>query len=159
MQIKKRWFAAGVAVASLAAGGGIAYAVWSASGTGAGSAGAIVAQPLTVNAQSISGPGASLYPGGPAGRVYFSVTNPNPYAVTITTLAWGTPSSLTPTNCANSNISIDTGAPTSVSLAVPANATSAVFQINGVLDLAHSAPDGCQGVQFNVPVTVSGAES
>jgi hypothetical protein len=159
MKIKKRWFAAGVAAVSLALGGGIAYAAWSASGAGSGAARALTAQGLTINAVAPGGTGASLYPGGPAGWVYFSITNPNPYSISITHLSWGTPVSADTANCPSSNISLDAGAPTSVSLPVPANGTSGAFQVFGVLDMSHSAPDGCQGVVFNVPVTVTGTQN
>jgi hypothetical protein len=27
-----------------------------------------------------------------------------------------------------------------------------------VLDLAHAAPNGCQGVAFNIPMTITGAQ-
>ena len=159
MKIKKRWFAAGVAFASLAAGAGIAYAAWSASGSGSGAARALTAQGLTVNAVTPGAGAASLYPGGPAGWVYFSITNPNPYSVNITHLNWGTPTSTDTADCPNSNISVDAGAPTTVNLTVPANGTSGAFQVFGVLDMSHSAPDGCQGVVFNVPVTVTGTQT
>jgi hypothetical protein len=45
-----------------------------------------------------------------------------------------------------------------VSISVPANATASNVQVNGVLDLAHSASNGCQGVAFTVPATVTGAQ-
>ena len=159
MQLKKRWAAAGVALASLAAGGGVAYAVWSASGTGAGSGRALVAQALTVNPIAPGAAAASLYPGGPAGWVYLSITNPNPYSVHITTIGWGTPVSTDTASCPNANISVDASAPSAVNVTVPANATSGAIQVFGVLDLSHAAPDGCQGVIFNVPVTVTGVQT
>lgn len=159
MHVKKRWFAAGVALASVAAGGGIAYAAWSASGSGGGAGRALTAQTLTVNAVSPGPNGASLYPGGPAGWVYFSITNPNPYSITITHLSWGTPTSADTANCPSANVSIDANAPVTAGFVIPANGTSGAFQVFGVLDMAHSAPDGCQGVVFNVPLTVSGVQT
>jgi hypothetical protein len=152
------WITAASAAATIAVTATVASAVWSASGSGAGAGAATVAQGLVVTAVSSGPSGASLYPGGPAGQVYFTVKNPNPYAVTITGLNWGTPVSTSTTTCANSNISLDANAPTSLSVAIPANTTSAALQINGVLDLAHSAPDGCQGVVFDIPVTVTGVQ-
>lgn len=151
---------AGGAVA-IAISAGVATAVWSASGSGTGTGGAKVAQGLTVSGISqINGSGAALYPGGPAGWVYITVTNPNPYAVTITGLSWGTPTSNNTTACPSSNISLDANAPTTTSIPIPANATAGAtyYSINNVLDLSHSAPDGCQGVLFNAPVTVTGTQ-
>lgn len=146
-------------VALAAAGTGIAVAVWTVSGNGSGSGAATVAQGLTVTAFTPSGAGATLYPGGPAGSVDFQVANPNPFAVTITGLQWGTPVSQNTTTCASANISLDASAPTTVSISIPANATAGtVYVVPGVLDLAHSAPNGCEGVGFNIPVTVSATQ-
>jgi hypothetical protein len=158
MKLKKLAIASAITLTVAGTSTGVAFAVWSASGSGSGAASALVAQSLVVTAVTPSGPGASLYPGGPAGRVYFTIQNPNPYAVTITGLTWGTPTSSDTTSCPNANISVDPNAPTSVDISVPANTTSGAVQINGVLDLSHSAPDGCQGVAFVVPVTVAGAQ-
>jgi hypothetical protein len=146
-------------VATVGIGTGVAFAVWTVGGTGSGAGAATVAQNLTVTAFTPSGVGASLYPGGPAGQVYFQVANPNPFAVTITGLTWGTPISTNTTACASSNISLDASAPTTESISIPANATaSTVYEIPGVLDLAHTAPNGCQGVAFDIPVTVTATQ-
>jgi hypothetical protein len=147
------------AVAVAVAGTGIAMAVWTLSGSGSGSGAATVAQSLTVTASTPTGAGASLYPGGPAGPVDIEVANPNPFAVTITGLTWGTPVSQDTTTCASSNISLDANAPTTASISIPANSTAGtVYVIPGVLDLLHSAPNGCQGVGFNIPITVSATQ-
>jgi hypothetical protein len=45
-----------------------------------------------------------------------------------------------------------------VSISIPANTTTATQQIAGVLDLSHNAPDGCQGVEFLIQVTATGAQ-
>jgi hypothetical protein len=146
-----------LAVSAIAAG--IAWALWSASGSGSGAGGASIAKSLGVTASSPTGSAASLYPGGPAGSVYFQIANPNPYAITITSLQWGTPTSTSTSTCASSNISLDANAPTTASISIPANATAGTaYQINNVLDLSHNAPDGCQGVTFNVPLTVLGVQ-
>ena len=147
----------GAAVAC-ALSAGIAYAVWTASGSGSGAGAATVAQSLVVTPVTPAGAGASLYPGGPAGPVFFNIQNPNPFAVTINSVSWGTPTSTSTGSCANANVSLDSGAPTSVSISVPAASTASNVQVNGVLDLAHSAGNGCQGVAFDIPVTVTGVQ-
>lgn len=157
--MKKTFIGIATATAALGLGAGIAFAAWSASGSGSGAGAAKVAQSLVVTAVTPSGPsGESLYPGGPAGWVYVNIQNPNPYNVVITGYSWGTPTSANPTACPNSNISLDAGAPTTANLTVNANSTLTAVQINGVLDLSHAAPDGCQGVAFNVPLTVTGTQ-
>ena len=155
----KRMLVAGLCTAAaIATTVGVASAVWSSSGTGSAAGGATIAQGLVVTPFTPSGSAASLYPGGPAGPAYFTVQNPNPYAVNITGYQWGTPVSSNPTACPSSNVSVDSGAPTTVSTAVPANTTSSPLGVNGVLDLAHSAPNGCQGVSFTVPLTVTATQ-
>jgi len=158
MRLKKVLIGAAAATALMVASVGVGYAVWSASGSGAGAGRALTAQNLVVTAVTPGAAAASLYPGGPAGWVYFTIQNPNPYAVTVTGLHWGTPTSTDTVNCPNANISVDVNAPTAVSLGVAANSTSGTFQVFGVLDLAKTAPDGCQGVVFDAPVTVTGAQ-
>ncbi len=158
MRFKKGLVGLVAVVAALGVGSGIAMAVWSVSGSGSGAGAGTVAQSVVVTPVTPSGANASLYPGGPAGPVFFNIQNPNPYAVTITSVAWGTPTSTSTGTCANTNISLDAGAPTSVSISVPAASTASNVQINGVLDLAHSASNGCQGVAFDIPLTVTGAQ-
>lgn len=151
---KKRLVSSAIAaLAAVLATSAIVLAVWTVTGTGAGSGAATVAQSLTLTAVTPTGASASLYPGGPAGPVEFQVANPNPFAVTITGITWGTPTSGNPTACANTNISLDPNAPTTVSISVPANSTSSTVLVNGVLDLAHTAPNGCEGQSFNIPIT------
>lgn len=157
--LKKRWLiAVGAPVAALAVGSGVAFALWSAQGSGSGSGAATVAQSLTVLASTPTGSAATLYPGGPAGQVDFTINNPNPYPVTITGISWGTPTSGSPSSCASLNISLDAGAPTTVSLSVAANSVSGPFVVPGVLDLSSGAGNGCEGQTFNIPVTVTGTQ-
>jgi hypothetical protein len=158
MKFKKTLIAGAAATALL--GGGVAYATWSATGSGNGSALALTATPVTLNAvASLTPSQASLYPGGPAGTVYFTVSNSNPYAVEITNLSWGTPTSNNPSACASSLISVASGAPTTgFSITIPADGTSAAVSVPGILDLSSSATDACQGEGFSVPITASGQQ-
>jgi hypothetical protein len=158
MRINKTTIGASVAVAALIIGSGIAIAAWSVSGTGSGSGAATVASSLVVTPVTPAGANASLYPGGPAAPVFFNIQNPNPFAVTITSVAWGSATSTATGSCASTNISIDAAAPTTLSITVPANSTASDVQVNGVLDLAHSAGNACQGVAFDVVMTVTGVQ-
>ncbi|HMC39003.1 MAG TPA: hypothetical protein VKI19_05020 [Acidimicrobiales bacterium] len=159
MKLKKWLIPITAPVAALGLGVGVASALWTASGSGAGAGAALTAKGLVVTAVTPSGSGAALYPGGPAGWVYLTVQNQNPYPVVITNLAWGTPTSTSTASCPSANISVDAGAPSSgLSVSIAANATSGALQVFGVLDLAKTAPDGCQGVVFDIPVTVTGSQ-
>lgn len=135
-------------------GAGVAFAAWTQTGTGSGAAGATTAQASTIVAGSAS---ADLYPGKAGGSVRFSVDNPNDYPVTFTSLAASSISSDDGANCPSSHVSVTS--PVSVSIAVPANSTSAVQTVAGVTNMASTAPDGCQGVTFTVNLTLSGSSS
>lgn len=158
MKLKRTIIAASLTLALAGAGVGTAFAVWSVSGSGSGGGAATVAQSLVVTQVTPSGAGATLYPGGPAGPVYMNIQNPNPFAVTVTGYQWSTPTSNNTTACPNTNISLDPGVPTTANLAIAAGQTLTAVQINGVLDLSHNAPNGCQGVGFSAPVTVSATQ-
>jgi hypothetical protein len=143
--------------AAVLAGGAIAWAAWSANSVGQGEAVAMTANAISLSPNSSGTP--TLYPGGPAATIYFTASNPNPYAVNFTTASYSNPVSFSTTSCPSANISIATGAPTAVSVSVPANASNVAVSIPGVLQLAHSAPDGCQGVAFGVSVVLSGTQA
>ena len=133
---------------------GVAFAAWTADGTGSANARARTAQDLTVNA--VTGT-ADLYPGFTDGDLHFTLTNPNPYAVEFTSMTPGSVTSSAPGACPASNLTVDSAS--GLSLPVAANATSGTQSIADVVTLAAGAPDGCQGVTFTVAVTLSGAQS
>ncbi len=133
---------------------GVGWALWSTSGTGPGAGKARTAVALTVTAGSAS---ADLYPGG-TGDLHFSVTNPNPYAVTLTA---GTVSSISSVSgglgvCAASDFTLGTG--TMASTAVPAGGSTTVT-LTGALSMKSTAGDGCQGADVVVAGTLTGAQS
>lgn len=158
MRFKKALVGLVAVIAAVGVGGGIAMAVWSVSGSGSGAGAAALSASLVVTPVTPAGAGASIYPGGPAGPVFVNIQNPNPFAVTVTGVAWGSPTSTNTSSCPSSNISLDAGAPTTVSISVPAASTASDVQLNGILDMAHAAPPGCQGVAFDIPMTVTGAQ-
>ncbi len=158
MRVNKTTIGVSLAAAVFIIGGGIAIAAWNVSGSGSGTGAASDVSSLTLIPETPSGANASIYPGGPAGPVFFNIVNPNPFAVTITGITWGAATSTNTSSCASSNISVDAAAPTTVSISVPAASTDPNVQVNGVLDLAHTAGSGCQGVAFDVVATVTGAQ-
>jgi hypothetical protein len=138
----------------LVVGGTVAYAAWSASGSGGSQARALTAQTLTVSA----GTGAAdLYPGFTGGDLYFTLTNDNPYPVTMTAMSPGAITSSDPTNCPASNVSA--ASKTGLSLNVAANSTSGALSIADAVSMQASAPDGCQGVVFTIVINLTGAQA
>lgn len=135
----------GVSAALLVAGG-TAFAYWTVSGSGSGSATARSASGLVVTSQAtVSG----LYPTGSLSGGSLSVANNNPFAVTISSSfgsAWTTKS-----GCTGSVVtfSVAAGAPTSIaansSVSVPFSAS-----------MSNAAEDLCQGATFTATLTVNG---
>ena len=152
-KLKRKVAMFGLAAATVAAAG-TAYAVWSSTGTGPGRAQAVTAQTVTVTAATGT---ADLYPGFADGDVYFTLTNPNPYPVTFTSMAAGTITSSNQAACAASLVTVDPA--TGLSLAVGAGQTTGMQSIADVVTLAGSAPDGCQGVSFTIQLDLTGAQS
>src|SRR5215467_6633105 len=111
MRARRIKVAIAAVIAAGAIGVGVAYAVWSATGTGSGQGRALTAQSLVVTAVTPGASAAALYPGGPAGWVYLTVKNPNPYDVNVTHLSWGTPVSGDTANCPSANFTLDLSAP------------------------------------------------
>lgn len=135
-------------------GGGAAFATWSAGGTGPSQARALTAQSITVTSATAT---ADLYPGFSNGDVSFSLTNPNPYPVTLTAMTPGAVTSSNPSACPATNVTVSPA--TGLSLAVGAGATATDQTIADVVAMATSAPDGCQGVTFTISLSLSGAQS
>jgi hypothetical protein len=152
--------AAATAVAVILVGG-VSYAFWTATGTGSSTATAVTAQTLTVSTASL----ADLYPNKPVEGLTFTVSNPNPYVVSLNSgLTIGTVTStpgLGP--CAASNLLLSVG-PVTISgtapFLVPAKSGntngSATFTTNNFIQLDQNASNNCQGATFTVPVSVTG---
>jgi hypothetical protein len=150
--VLKKVAVAGVGVGAVI-GGTMAYALWSSTGTGSGNAKALTAQAITVTAATGA---ADLYPGFSAGDVFFTVSNTNPYAVTFTGMTAGTVVSGDPTNCPASNVTVSSA---TVNLAVAAGASNVSQSIADVVTMVSGAPNGCQGVTFTIPLTLTGSQS
>lgn len=151
---RRRTFVAMAIVGVIVTGGGIAAALWSANGSGPGQAKALSAQSLTVTAATGA---ADLYPGFTGGDVFFTITNPNPYPVTFTSMTAGTVTSSNPAACPSTNVSVANAS--GLSLAAAASSTSGTQSIANVVTMAAGAPDGCQGATFTINLTLSGSQS
>jgi hypothetical protein len=141
---------------------GIAFAAWTANGSGSGSSKALTSVNSVVTADTAT---ADLYPGGPAGTVYFTITNPNPYAVTFDKITAASVASDDTANCQSSNVSVPAASianPIALganSVSVPANTTTAVARtIPSLVSMDHGAPDGCQGKTFTTTLTLLGSQ-
>jgi hypothetical protein len=141
-------------VATFALPATAALAVWSATGTGDGASRALTAVDLQVSAGS---PTPDMYPGA-TGAIVFSVTNPNPYPVTVT---GGSVSSIAGLSgaagtCSSSDFTL--GAGTVASTAIASGATQTVTMTDA-LTMKATAGNGCQGVTVTVHGTLTGTQS
>ncbi len=168
----RRRVGAALGVTLLLTGGGVAVASWTATGTGQGSARAASVSGLVVSAGS---PLGALYPlpanstpatgygSGTVGSVATTVTNPNPFPVTITTATIGsvTTNPLAGHACAAGSVLPTTSAPIALSppVTLAANSAPTALTVPGALYMVSTAEDGCQGASFSVPVTVTGASA
>ena len=147
-----------VAIALVAAGsitaGGLAFATWSATGSGTGNAKALTAQNVTVNAATGA---ADLYPGFNDGDVFFTLTNTNPYPITFTSMTPSTITSSDELNCPSTNVTVDSAS--GLSIAVAANGTNVARSIADVVNMGTGAPNGCQGVVFTITLALAGSQS
>lgn len=138
----------GVAMAST-----IALAAWTAGGTGDGYAKATTAQVLTTVDASASTT-AQLYPGG-TGDMKLRINNPNPYAVTVTTVTGsGTITSDKGAAC-NAATGVSFTNQTGQTLAVPAG-SAVTFTLAGSVAMSNASDNSCQGGIFTIPVTLTG---
>jgi hypothetical protein len=148
---------------ALLLGAGVSTASWLAVGTGNGSARAATVHDLVV---SPAAPTATLYPkpsGGyssaSTGTVVATVTNPNAFAVDLTTASLGTVT-ISPvggsTCAAGSVVPAQSSFALSPAVRVPAGASGVQITVPGALEMLASAEDGCQGASFTVPLTLSG---
>lgn len=132
-------------------GVGIAYAAWTATGTGNATATAITAEELKVTGYDAKG----LYPTGSV-EVVFTVENPNPYAVTLTSVR-GDNFKADPKH---EKCNVESLSAKEQGLKEPRigpGETSEKLLVTVSMD--NSANDECQGATFTFDITVSGASS
>ncbi len=148
------WRGRFVIVSALVAAGlttGVAFADWLASGTGSGYAKAHTAEPLrTISAAAAP----TLYPGG-TGDFVITIENPNPYPVTVMTIARDGPITSDKDGCDPPShgvvFSDQAGA-----WVLPGK-ESATYTLADSVAMAPDSPAACQGATFTIPVALSGA--
>jgi Putative metal-binding motif len=146
---KLRKTAAGAAVVALAFATSLALAEWLASGTGEGYARAGVAEPLTTESATAA---ASLYPGG-TGDLVLRVNNPNPFAVTLTSVSSNGAITSNDPACDSAGHGVSFEGYTG-SHSLPAESTTELT-LADVLSMATTSADECQGATFTIPVSLN----
>ena len=146
----RRPLALAVVAAVVLGGGTLAYAAWTANASGSSQAKSVTAVAATVTVATGT---ADLWPGA-TGKVYFTVTNPNPYPVTFTAADFSTVASDDETACPNANVTVNDK--TGLTINVAANTTSTTQSITGAVTMSGAAPDGCQGRVFTVATALTG---
>lgn len=135
---------------------GVAYAAWTAGGSGSGYAKASTAQSLgTLDASASTS--ATLYPGA-TGDLKLQIDNPNPYPVRVTSVSGaGTITSDKGAAC-DASTGVTFTNQSGLSLDVPAS-SSATFTLSGSVAMSNASDNSCQGAVFTVPVSLSGASN
>jgi hypothetical protein len=150
----RRLVAGGIA---LAAGltGSTAWAYWTATGAGTGSAGSGTMQAVTVTAL-VAGdrPGSALLPGGAAADVVLRVHNPNAYPVHLSAIAGAGAVTADAAHPACTSTGVTFLPPADPQLTVAVTSTLLV-ELPAAASMAASAPAACQGATFSIPVTVT----
>ena len=150
MQNLKRFGVFGAITLALL-GVGVAFAAWTANGTGSGYAQAKTAQALTTVDVSANTT-AQLYPGG-NGDVILRISNPNPYGVDVTSISGnGAIVSGIPACDASNGVSYTNQSGT---WHVNAASTTDVTLPNAA-HMSNASVDVCQGATFTIPVSLSG---
>ena len=152
-KITKRFAVIGTTTA-LALGGGLAWATWTASGSGSSAAQADTALPLTVTSATTD----KLFPGGGA-NVVLHVTNPNAYPVKFSSITKEATTITDAAGCtvANSKVTFDVppGPASPEDWTIPAGpgGTKDVVLTNAA-QMGADAADACQGATFTFGVTL-----
>jgi hypothetical protein len=144
--------AAALALIVVLIAGGVTLGSWAVgSDPGNGYAKAVSGTNLTLSDASASTTG-QLYPGG-TGDVKVTVHNPNPFGVTITSVA-GTGGPVTSDQAGCNAASVTYTDQSSLSLSLGAGATQ-TFTLTGAAAMSSSANQSCEGAVFAIPVTLA----
>jgi hypothetical protein len=135
----------------LGLGAGAAYGYFTSTGHGSGTASTGTAASVTVN-EATGTVSTPLFPGS-TGDMLVSLTNPNSYAVTITSITLNgtiTPDSGHP-SCTTAGVTLQTLTGLSI------NVTSGTdhLDISNAVAMGASSSNGCQSATFQVPVTIT----
>ena len=144
--------ALGLAAVTTVAAAGVTFGSWTISGSGNAYSKAVTSSNLTLSDASAFTV-ADLYPGA-SGNVKVRVTNPNAFAVTITTVTGtGAISSDVGATCDGTSGMAFTDQ-TGLSLALAGGATT-TFTLTGAASMGAGSPTACIGAIFTIPVSVA----
>lgn len=135
---------AAVIAITIGAGAGTAYAYLTSSGSGSGSGSTATALNVTI---ATNGTSAGLLQPGGTGDLVITATNPNNFAVQITSLTLGTV-----TGCTTPDVSLVTPSTSYLPFTIPKNATSERLVITGALTMGVGASNDCQNKSLTVPL-------
>ena len=157
IRLSRKHFFVVIAIAALVVSG-VLYAAWSTTGSGNGYAKAGTSSALTIGDASASTT-ADLYPGA-TGSVKLKVTNPNPFAVRITTVTKQTGGTITSDKGAacNASTGVTFTDQTGLALDVAGGATQ-TFTLSSAVSMSNASDNSCQGAIFTIPVDVTGASN
>ena len=144
-------------VLTLAIGGGAALAFWRTTGSGSGASSVGTAQSVTVQAVASGTPATTLIPGG-SGELLIQISNPNTYAVTLTSVTQnGSVSSTGTSGCSTTGVTVPTktGLTITVAAGTAGGAVITVVHIPNGAAMSTASDSGCQGATFQIPVTVT----
>lgn len=140
------------AVVALLVGSGSAYAYWTTAGTGAGSAATGAALPVTLLTAN-AGVSTRLVPGGTA-DLSITVSNPNPWPVTITGVAQAA-GSITVSGASGTCTTTGVTVPTANALSINvASGASVDVTVPSGAAMSTASQSGCQGASFRIPVAL-----
>lgn len=142
-----------VSAVAIVATSAATFGSWSVSSSaGSGYSKAKVALSLTLSDASASTT-AQLYPGG-TGDLWVKVSNPNPFAVTVTSVTGaGTITSDKGAAC-DASTGVTFTNTTGLTQAVGAGAT-VTFSLAGKVAMSNASDNTCQGAVFSVPITLA----
>lgn len=139
----------------------VAFAAWTATGTGSGEVKALTAVNLLVEAETPSG---CLYPTGPTCPVQYKVTNNNPYKVELDTLTLGAITAVSGGLGAGCDAPTDTHGvtadttPTAIAGDPVVNGGGGTVTLSSaaLVTMANTSHNDCQGAVFTIAATVAG---
>lgn len=151
---------AGVVAATALLGMGTAYAYYATSGSGSGTIALAAGVPAFTTA-SATPTGAMLHPGSSGIAIVLRVDNTaSSSGLIVTSLARDTGRPITAdrghADCTAADLTVT---PASVSIVVPAGATSAALTIDNVVAMGAAAQSACQGATLTIPLTLTGRTS